>query len=401
MKRLVSPLAAAMFLLSAASCIKFQTETPSRETASTTLPELGKEEVAKILSSLPLAQEQIQEVHDAVNSSSGNGYDEEYTMERLFNSPGSGVGDPDSKAPRRTYGTPLRSLFREYFARNDPKLRSGEVCGTPGTKADSGAAAFSAEDYLEAMEQSGLQIYWPYADDWDGETFPLVTFDPGFGAESNYAYEIRKTDTGYEVLDSILVDEQVARTRPVWVINSNTDSEFTPGDLFVRKGEKPSVTKSGNRLLMMKSMTVLRNYDSWFAGASEMNFQIGTVEGFSASTEAELQLYYPTITSFTLVVKRKQIGESIPLDIVLMTDFTNQLEKLAFLITEDDGGTVTSWKCSATVKVQSKSYGFDVDLPYRDKDDIVWRGQLTADYLREENVVSGRFGDVEISFALE
>lgn len=102
-----------------------------------------------------------------------------------------------------------------------------------------------------------------------------------------------------------------------------------------------------------------------------------------------------------IVIKRRDKGKNVPVNAIMMTDFTNQMDKIAFLVTEDDGGTVTSWKCAATVKVESKSYGFDLDLPYRDKDDIVWRGQLTADYLREEDVVSGRFGDVEISFALE
>ena len=68
------------------------------------------------------------------------------------------------------------------------------------------------------------------------------------------------------------------------------------------------------------------------------------------------------------------------------------------MITEDDGGTVTSWKCAATVKYNSKSFGFDVEIPYRDKDDIVWRGQLSTNFFKGNNVVTGRFGDVRITF---
>ena len=102
-----------------------------------------------------------------------------------------------------------------------------------------------------------------------------------------------------------------------------------------------------------------------------------------------------------VVVRRKFLGEEQFYNGIIMTDFTNQLENLAFLITEDDGGTQTSWKCSATVKVKSKSYGFDVDLPYNEKDDIVWRGQLSASFFQEADWVHGRFGDVEITFTLE
>ena len=344
------------------------------------IPRLDKREVARILSALPIGNEQLQEVHDAVDASSGNGYDEEYTMKDLFESPGSGVGDDHAKSSSGKYGTPMRDLFEDYFARNAT------------TKASSAAQAC-----LQALKESDLQIYWPYSEDWDGETFPLVTFDPGYGAESNYAYEIRMGEEGPEVVDSVFVDENVARKRPVWVVNSNTDSAFSPLDLLRR--DVPA-TKSKSRMLMLKSLTMLRNYDSWFAGASEFNIQCGSVEGFKAKTESELSMYYPTITNFTIVVKRKQLNKELPLDIVLMTDFTSQLDKLAFLVTEDDGGTSTSWKCSAVVKVASKSYGFEVELPFNDKDDIVWRGQLSAGFFQEEDVVTGRFGDVRISFEL-
>ena len=120
-----------------------------------------------------------------------------------------------------------------------------------------------------------------------------------------------------------------------------------------------------------------------------------------ASTDAELALYYPSITDLVIVVKRKYVDVELPYDAILMTDFTSQQDKLAFLLTEDDGGTNTSWKCSATVKYQSKAYGFDIDIPYKDKDDIVWRGQLDADFFREEDIVSARFGDVILKFSLE
>ena len=104
------------------------------------------------------------------------------------------------------------------------------------------------------------------------------------------------------------------------------------------------------------------------------------------------------MTDFVVVVKRSMIGKEIPFQAILLTDFTDQMEKMAFLVTEDDGGTVTSWKCAATVKYQSKTYGFDIEIPYKDKDDIVWRGQLAASFLRQSSQVSGRFGDVIVKF---
>ena len=101
------------------------------------------------------------------------------------------------------------------------------------------------------------------------------------------------------------------------------------------------------------------------------------------------------------MVKRRNVGKELPFEAILVSDFSNQLDMLAFLVTEDDGGTRTSWKCDATVKINSKSYGFVLDIPYNEKDDIVWRGQLSARFFEEEDVVIGRFGDIIISFELD
>ncbi|MBP5172138.1 MAG: hypothetical protein J6037_00330 [Bacteroidales bacterium] len=359
--------------------------------------------LARMFSALPIDVEQMEEVMDAASSSVGNGYDEEYTMKQLVEAPGCGVGDSPTKAG--SYARPLRDMIAEYLG--------------SGTK----AGAQDVEEYLNALSESELQIYWPYSEDWDGEELPIITFDPGYGSEYNYGYKIGRDPNGFRVVDSVYVDENIAREHPVWVINKNDDAGHTPLELYApsaltacdllhsqgtveRTSQTPSLmnwseTKSGPRMLYLRSFTMLRQYDSWFRGGSEFFVKCGAVNGFHATTEAEMRLYYPSVTDFMVVVKRKQLGEEIPYNGIIMTDFTNQLENLAFLITEDDGGTQTSWKCSATVKVRSRSYGFDVDIPYNEKDDIVWRGQLSASFFQEADFVTGRFGDVMISFALE
>ncbi|MBR6457490.1 MAG: hypothetical protein IKS71_02720 [Bacteroidales bacterium] len=350
--------------------------------------------LARMFAALPIGTEQMEEVLDAASSSAGNGYDEEYTMKQLIEAPGCGVGDSPTKAG--SYARPLRDMLAEYLA------------------VETKAGAQDVQDYLNALSESDLQIYWPYSEDWDGEELPIITFDPGYGSEYNYGYKIARDQGGLHVVDSVYVDEQIAREHPVWVINKNDDADHMPLALYeplARAAFNPQTpclnnapaadTKSGARMLYLRSFTMLRHYDSWFRGGSEFFIKCGAVNGFRATTEAEMRLYYPSVTDFMVVVKRKQLEEEIPYNGIIMTDFTNQLENLAFLITEDDGGTQTSWKCSATVKVRSRSYGFDVDIPYNEKDDIVWRGQLSASFFQEADYVTGRFGDVIISFALE
>ncbi|MBO6045256.1 MAG: hypothetical protein J6P69_05340, partial [Bacteroidales bacterium] len=101
-----------------------------------------------------------------------------------------------------------------------------------------------------------------------------------------------------------------------------------------------------------------------------------------------------------VVVKRSQIGQRIPFDAILVSDWTEQLTSLAFMITEDDGGTMTSWKCNAKVMIKSKSYGFDIEIPFNSRDDIVWRGQLSRSYFEKNNNVEGHFGDVYLTFGI-
>ena len=228
---------------------------------------------------------------------------------------------------------------------------------------------------------------------------PLVTSDPGYRAESNYAYELRIDDSGARVVDSVVVDEALARTRPVWVVNHNDDSGFTPMDFYLRDAAD---TRAGvsHRRLVLKDFTMLRNYDSWFGGASEFIITMGRAKNFKADEDMNTYHFDPAITTFTIVARRKQVGVCLPLETILMGDLGSD-ETFVLMITEDDGGTRTTWKAEMTVKYNSKSYGVEIGLPLNQRDDIVWRGPLHTSYFQQEDVVRGRFGDVQLAFALE
>ena len=385
-------------------------------------PESGfsLEEFAGILSALPMDRSHLGEVFDAVCASSENGYDEEYMLADLVGSPGAGVGDGvfRSKAAPR-YDRPLRDLLSDYFEANPSAVPT--KAGDP-------------EACLRMLMESDMQIYWPYSEDWDGEAFPIITFDPGDGSEYNYGYQAVRGEDGSVEIQSVYVDEQVAMSRPVWVINNNDDSHLVPVqsaflDSAAALGADASSPEAqaspemqalipvvrtatadaaasvqgsegdvpGNRLYI-RSLKMLRNYDSWFGGASEFVIKCGAVDGFRATSEEDLSKYRPSVTDCVVVVKRRQLGMSVPLGILLLTDYTPQMENIAFLVTEDDGGKVENWKCEATVKWQSKSYGFTLNIPYRDSDDIVWRGQLSRSFFERGSIVTDRFGDVEITF---
>lgn len=352
---------------------------------------LSVESVARMLSELPLTIAQTREVYDGVSSSSANGYDEEYPFSVLVSNPGSGVGDELLRTRSQAeYPEPLRALL-----------------------SSSGLSLTRSGSFLEALSDSGLQIYWPYSENWDGETLPTITFDPAeaetvpvsrFRDGENVGYLREQLPEGTWIVKEVVVDEEYASVHPVWVINRNEDAGYlTPQMLKALCPERsaPVSTRSydGIKTLVLKEFKAHRNYDSWFAGASEFFVKCGSLEGFAAKTEDELKLFSPSVTDMMINVKRKQVGKYVRLNTVLVSEWTPQLDECVFLMVEDDGGKQTSWKASGAVKIKSKSYGFEVELPFRRNDDLVWRGKLSQNYFEKNNGSPNRFGDVSITFS--
>ena len=390
-------------LLCLAAC---ERPAPAPEDPAGPIPPLTLKGVAQLFSSLPLSSDHVREVRDAVISSSEGGYDEEYMMCDLFEAPGSGVGSGTGGTRSSAYAHPLRDLIRDCLSER-VRTRSGE---------DGDAAV---EAFVEALAASGMQIYWPYSEKWDGKTMPVITFDPESAALANVGYEPRVDADGTVTVREILVDEGLAQKRPVWVVNANDDSGYVSLEQLRRQdpewgkggrviiGEAP--TRAGGvrdggpgdfRTLILKDFTMKQHYDSWFRGASEFWVKCGSVQGFTASTEAELRLFSPTVTDFMISVKRTQLEETLPFDAVIISDWTEQLDSFAFMIVEDDGGTRTSWKVDAIVKVQSKAYGINLEIPYNERDDIVWRGSLSSRYFERYVGDVIHFGGVDVTFEL-
>ena len=355
--------------------------------------ELG--EVAEILAAVSLQQTHLQEVHGAATASARNGYDEEYTMTHLFASPGCGVGEKTSKAS--SSGDSLRDLIEQYVRQ----------CPTK-----SGRGITDPEIFLEALSSSDIQIYWPFSESWDGRTLPIITFDPEDDSDANVGYRLFHSDDGSRQVEEVVVDEEMAAQVPVWVVNRNSDAGYTSlemlrredpdwgegGGTIIIKPDTKAVKGKPLKTLVLKDFTMMRNYDSWFAGASEFFVKTGSLDDFTASTEAELRLFNPMVTDFMISVRRSQVGKPQPFNAVLVSDWNGQMTHCAFMMTEDDGGTRTEWKCTALVRIESKSYGIEMNLPFNSRDDIVWRGHLTDRWIEANSNIPSRFGDIELTF---
>ena len=341
------------------------------------------ESVARMLSEIPLTIGQVREVFLGVQASSANGYDEEYTFGDMLSSPGKGVGDDPSRT--RSEGLPEGSFGLTVI---------DHVAGKSATR---------SSGFLDELASSGLQIYWPYSSDWDGKTIPAITFIPAEGREENIAFHREVLPDGITVVKELKVDEAYAQEHPVWVVNWNEDA----GAITPRMLEKlypngvSTRANSGFKTLKIKEFKAHRQYDSWFSGGSEFYIKCGSLKAFTADVVSDLKLYDPEITDLMIKVKRGQVGKALRYNAVIVPDWSEQLSECAFLIHEDDGGKMTTWKSSGSVKIKSKSYGFEVEIPYHRNDDIVWRGKLSSNYFQKYNGVSSRLGDVSATFTFD
>ena len=228
--------------------------------------EIALKTVASVLADVPLQSNHLTEVYEAVKASAENGYDEEYTMRHIFESPGAGVGDNMSKSAG-SYVKPLRALIEE------------QVRSMPATR----SLSMDPDRFLEILTDSDVQIYWPFSDEWDGETLPVITFDPEDGASANIGYRFTIEDDGSRHVEEVVVDEAMAEKVPVWVVNRNDDAGYTSLEMLRREdpdwgeGGGSIIVKSRLKTLILKDFTMKRNYDSWFAGASE--FFVLTITG--------------------------------------------------------------------------------------------------------------------------
>lgn len=148
--------------------------------------------IATMLCKVQIDTSVCREVHEACTKALENGMDETYRFSELLH---------PTLTTRSTATPNLGARINRYFAA--PFIRSVQ----------------EASIDLKALAASKVQIYWPYSEDWDGKTLPLISFAPkDENQEWNIAY---KFDDQGVIVDSIMVNEESMMQRPIWIINNS------------------------------------------------------------------------------------------------------------------------------------------------------------------------------------
>ena len=199
-------------------------------------------DVVDILMNIEIDNSLCQEVFVSVNESINKGLDENLLLRELW------MEEADVKVKSYNPESILKQRIEEYL---HDRLQ---------TKSDT----------YQFMD-SNIQIYWPYSENWDGETRPVIAPATSMPQDTLIGYRISrdKINGNHHIVDTLLVDDEFAYKNPVWIINY---SEYSYDDIVIRKPDSAVTTKAGGHYKwLITKMQVNKQYDKLSNGASEFD----------------------------------------------------------------------------------------------------------------------------------
>ncbi|GBU08150.1 hypothetical protein AwDysgo_14810 [Bacteroidales bacterium] len=331
--------------------------------------------IAYLITALSDQQDIVQEVKAAVDNSMEYGQDEQLRLIDVLN-------QGESKMLKSAANSPLAQGIRRKLQENS-----------------TGKMAKSTENnLLEAfMMQGAVQIYWPYSENWDGKTIPVVAFDPRNGNDWSYAYRKGELSNGVYYIDSsCIVNDEYAMKNPVWIININETPyenlpNFAAGEfekngttyLSAKEAEANALkadfndTKSTQvNVWRMKTMSLSIHHDGFHNGGSE----IIVSTAFPNDSKAGF------ISKFQIDFTRGQINNRRVKHVnkILNSNWKPEQENNALKIVEGDGGGYKHWKADLKIDLGKilGSYNISANIPYGGLDDPISEYIFDRDYIR-------------------
>lgn len=346
-------------------------------------PLSDRQKVAKLFLDLTLTQSVVKEVQDAVKKAEYYGIDERLYLAEIL---------APSKVVESAKPLKLRSQLRTKLA----------------------SYALSADRNLlnvDTLSKRSYEIYWPYAENWDGQEKPYVTFVPE-DEDQEWAYAYFKTATG---IDSVYVDEDFAMSHPVWVINqselpyesipnfNNNEYELN-GRLFYSKayememqqradsslviepfGLRPDFEISGEYVYTLKigKFKSHKQYDSWLAGGSEFVINLGSADS-KKITSVESVASSDFVNSVQVNLTRNEIKNKTwkDLNVIMFPNWQHATKDVFFAIKESDPGFKVDFTGKVNVVFGGQTFGVDINFEYTNHDEKIYNTLYDRDFIR-------------------
>ncbi|MGM5631142.1 hypothetical protein O2K51_09580 [Apibacter raozihei] len=329
------------------------------------------EEVAVLLSNLNLDLEDYKEIHQSISQSLEYGLDECYYFREILNF------NQNNKIINTTNSSLKQKLTNSL--------------------------SLSRNNILDKLTNSNIQIYWPYSEDWDQKTIPVITFADD-NKNIHTAFKSIILPEGTIKTDTLFVDEEYAKRNPVIVINLNTlpyeeipdfsNNKFINKDNVLFSSKKAinkintnlyEIEKVGDPIYSIKigKFMASKQYDDWANGGSEFVIHIGAVDQFKINTVDDLRNVNPNISRVRITRSRKDISKKRWTDVnaVMVSDSQPNDIDLAFMLVEEDQGSGRFWEANLGLELAGKKYRIDAKLPFKSGDDMIYQVKYRRNFI--------------------
>ena len=255
--------------------------------------DINKKNISDILVKISSDNQLVTELHELVGESLDYGLDEIAFFDEILN--------PDKYASKTRSSNNLSNRLSNLLQlSNNSPLR--------GAKND-------------VFSMNNLEIYWPYSEDWDGISTPVVTFVPsnieGIDNDDEYnqnyivtAYQFIYNEEGEFTIDSLLVDENYAMNNPVWVVRNQSINIEDVIDLKKNKNFSKIIPRNKNLIInnepevrstapykiaetRVASIKSEKQHDDWLNGGSEYHiYWFFPVKDFGLSTHKSGEIHF-------------------------------------------------------------------------------------------------------------
>lgn len=364
-------------------------------------------EYSKVIRKMNLTPDMCKEIHNYVNQSIAFGLDEEVRFIEVLNT------NETSKVLTRTNDEP--SSFSESFMLATAKTRSNA----------------NSENFID-LENSEVQIYWPYSEYWDGVTPPTITYAPeDINQDWNYGYITRTNEDGSTYEEQVIVNDAYALENPVWIINSNetpynelpcfTNGENSKNSIMFANGNPQENTEESKEntsfvsvtphlpyptncvySVYLESLSCTKQYDNIFRGGPEFIIQLGQSDDYVID-EHNLTSLNMAVSLVRVNLTRSEVNVGAPKYVyaIINSDWLPEENDAAFMIHEKDPyGKQTNWVASLSITWEGKVYGASVSIPYGTKDTMIYKNRYTRDFIFSTNNINKTHGSGDVLWTL-
>lgn len=226
-------------------------------------------------------------------------------------------------------------------------------------------ASSGYEELIETIKTGDYQIYWPYSEDWDGSTMPVISFVDSSNEDDEFIPAFAPVKHGGRIdVDTILVNEIYATTNPVWIVRKSdidyqalpnfSKGEFTKnGVLFSTASKALSSTQQKVYTMKLGSFMASKHYDPWTKGGSEFMIYITETSvntqlpGSPADLGATTQVNSIFVDRPRKTIKKKQW---VDVNAIGISNWRPEVHKTTLVIMEKDWGGLSG--------------GTEEDIPY-------------------------------------